>query len=318
MLTLEDFLAAQQIIKGKLHRTPMFTSRTFGEWTDTDLHLKAELFQKTGSFKPRGVLTKVKSLTPEERAKGLIGVSAGNHAQAVAYVAQIENLPATLVMPENATKSKVEGTRGYGAEVVLHGGMKDVFPKAEALMEERGLTFIHPFDDFKILAGQGTVGLEILEDVPDVEAVVVPVGGGGLFSGIVSAIKLRKPDVKVFGVEPVGAAALTESLKAGRAVHLDHIETIADGLAAPFAGENTYKIIEKYAEEIVLVTEEEIQIGWRHILQRSKMWTEPAGAAGIAALLANKINVPAGTKTVCVLSGGNFDLDKASAILSNQ
>lgn len=318
MLELHDILAAQQVIKGKLHRTPMFTSKAFGAWTETDLYLKAELFQKTGSFKPRGVLNKVNSLSSEERAKGLIGVSAGNHAQAVAYVAQIEKIHATLVMPEKAVKSKVDGTRSYGAEVVLHGGMKDIFPKAEELIEERGLTFIHPFDDWKIMAGQGTVGLEILEDVPDVEAVVVPIGGAGLFSGIASAIKLQKPAVRVYGVEPVGAAALFHSLDAGHPIKLDKIETMADGLAAPFAGENTYKVVKNYVEEIILVEEEEIQSAWRHILERCKIWTEPAGAAGIAALLSGKLKLPSGTKTVCVLSGGNFDLDRASAILSNQ
>ncbi|MBI1730770.1 pyridoxal-phosphate dependent enzyme [Candidatus Acetothermia bacterium] len=317
MLTLNDIRAAQRVIAGKLHRTPILTSKTLSEMTETSLYLKAELFQKTGSFKPRGVLNKLYHLTREERAKGLIGVSAGNHAQAVAYAARLNNIKATVVMPEKAVPSKVEATRGYGAEVILHGDMTQLFPKAEELIRERGLVLIHPFDDPKVIAGQGTVGLEILEDVPDAEVVIVPIGGGGLISGISSAIKLSKPKVHVFGVEPEGANSMYRSLREGHAVKLDRVTTIADGLAAPFAGKLAYEIVKKNVDDVVLVSEGEILAAFRLILERCKVLPEPAAAASVAALLSGKIKVRPGAKVVCVLSGGNPDLKNLSRLMES-
>jgi threonine dehydratase len=317
MLTLNDFQAAQRVIAGKLHRTPILTSKTLSQMTESSLYLKAELFQKTGSFKPRGVLNKLSYLTPEERAKGLIGVSAGNHAQAVAYAARLNNIKATVVMPAKAVSSKVEATRGYGAEVILHGDMTQLFPKAEELIRERGLVLIHPFDDPKVIAGQGTVGVEILEDVPDAEVVIVPIGGGGLIAGIASAIKLLKPSVQVFGVEPEGANSMYRSLREGHAVTLDKVQTIADGLAAPFAGEVAYQIVKKNVDDVVLVSDSEILSAFRLIVERCKVLPEPAAAASVAALLSGRIKVKPGAKVVCVLSGGNPDLKNLSRLLES-
>ena len=316
MITLEDILAARTNIAGKLHRTPMLTSSTFSEMTGLNLSFKAEFFQKTGSFKPRGVLNKIKGLTSEERERGLIAVSAGNHAQAVAYGALIEQISAHVVMPANAVKSKADGARGYGANVILHGEMSDLFPKAEELIAEHGYTFIHPFDDPKIMAGQGTAGLEILEDVPDVEAVIVPIGGGGLISGVAAAIKLQKPNVKIIGVEPTGAASMKPSLEAGHPITLDKIDSIADGLSAPFAGKNTYEVVKEFVDEIVLVEDSEIAYAIKMLLERMKILTEPAGAAGFASLLSNKLKLPSDSNVVVLLCGGNLDLAKIDSILA--
>jgi len=316
MISLSDIQSAQKYISGKLNRTPMLSSSTFSKMTGLDLRFKAEIFQKTGSFKPRGVLNKVRSLTADERAKGLIAVSAGNHAQAVAYAAQIEQIKATVVMPQNAVRSKAEATRGYGAEVILYGEMKDLFPHASELIEQHGFTMIHPFDDPLIMAGQGTVGLEIIKDVPDVDVVVVPIGGGGLISGIASALKLSKPNVKVYGVEPVGASTMLPSLNAGKPISIDEVNTIADGLSAPFAGTNTLAVVRDRVDEVVLVDDHEIASALKLLVERSKVLAEPAGAAGLAALLSGKLPIEPDSKVVCVLSGGNLDLDRIEHILA--
>src|SRR5262245_48269095 len=236
LVGLEQLRAAQQVIAGRLHRTPMFTASSLGKLVGVDLYLKAELFQKTGSFKSRGALNKLESLSNAERARGVITISAGNHAQGVAFAAGLLGVRATVVMPEAAVRSKVEATRGYGAEVVQHGAHKDLLPKMLEIQEERGLTYLPPFDDPYVIAGQGTVGLELLEDVPGPELVVVPVGGGGLISGVATAVKTLQPAARVIGVEPVGAPGMTESLRQNTPAHLDHTDTIADGLAAPFVG----------------------------------------------------------------------------------
>lgn len=310
MLLLEDIKSARAAIMGKLHRTPLLTSKALSERSHASVYLKAELLQKTGSFKPRGVLNKLAHLSVDEKRRGLIAVSAGNHAQALAYVAQLEKVRVTVVMPQNATLSKVEATRGYGAEVVLHGEMAQIFAKANELREAYGFVMVHPFDDFQIMAGQGTIGLEILEDLSDVDAVIVPIGGGGLIAGISAAIKLQKPSVKIFGVEPEGAAAMFRSLKEGKPIRLEKIETMADGLSAPFAGELTYPCVKRYVDEIILVTDEEMKSAMRLILERCKLLAEPAGAASVAALLSGRVRVSSGAKTVCLLSGGNVDLQR--------
>ena len=317
MISLNDIESAQQLIAGRLHRTPLLHSTALGRLTKTELYLKAELFQKTGSFKPRGVFNKVAQLSDEEKRRGLITVSAGNQAQAVAYVAQLERIPATVVMPAQAVASKVKATRQYGAEVVLHGEMTDLFPKAEALRAERHLTFIHPFDDPFIIAGQGTVGLEILTDLPEVQAVLVGIGGGGLISGVAAAIKLQHPQVQIIGVEPEGAAAMQRSLQAGRPIKLDKTNTIADGLAAPFAGKLTFKLVQRYVDQLVLVSDAEIRRALCLLMERCKLVVEPAGAAPVAALLAGKVQLDPGSKTVCVLSGGNIDLGQLKNLLGS-
>jgi threonine dehydratase len=292
------------------------TATTLGAMAGVELLVKAELLQRTGSFKPRGVLTKLARLTPEERARGVIGISAGNHAQALAYGAACEGIACTVVMPATAVASKVAATRGYGAEVVLHGITTiEAFAEYDRLRTARRLVAVHPFDDPHVIAGQGTVGLEILEDVPDVDAVVVPVGGGGLISGIATALKEQRPEVRVVGVEPEGAPSLTRALEAGRVVPLPSVQTLADGLAAPFAGPLTLDIAQRYVDDVVLVSDDEIVEALRLTLERTKLQVEPAGAAGVAALLVRRCGVRPGARVVTVLSGGNVDRARLKEIL---
>ena len=315
LIGLDELRAAQVAIAGKVHRTPTFTSATLGAMTGTDLYLKAELFQKTGSFKPRGALNKMLSLSEEERARGVITISAGNHAQGVAFAARELGIRATVVMPLTAVRSKVDATRGYGAEVILHGDMKDLLPKAREIEAERGLTFVHPFDDPYIIAGQGTVGLELMEDVPEPWAVIVPVGGGGLISGVATTVKLLSPTTRVIGVEPEGAPGMTLSLRDGVPAHLDSTNTIADGLAAPFAGDRNFEHVKAYVDDVVLLTDEEIAAGLRLLMERAKLQAEPSGAAAFASLLAGKVRVPAGARVVCIVSGGNVDRSRLKELL---
>jgi len=303
----EDVERAARVIEGRLHRTPVFRSRTLGP----DVHLKAELFQRTGSFKPRGVLTKLASLTAEEKASGVIGISAGNHAQAVAWGAAEEGLDALLVMWAGASEAKIAATRGYGATVDLEAsGPGEAFERLGVLLEETGRTLVHPFDDPLTIAGQGTVGLEILEDVPGAQTIVVPIGGGGLISGIAAAAAGR---ARIVGVEPELSTAMHSGLEAGEPVDVTPT-SIADGLNAPYAGRNTLAIVRDLVEEVVLVSEEEIARGFRFLYERAKLACEPAGAAAVAALLAGKVD---GGRTVCVVSGGNVASATAAGILAN-
>jgi len=315
LVGLEQLRAAQQVIAGRLHRTPMFSASSLGRLVGAELYLKAELFQKTGSFKPRGALNKLESLSDEERARGIITISAGNHAQGVAFAAGLFGVKATVVMPEAAVQSKVEATRGYGAEVVQYGAHKDLLPKMLEIQEERGLTYLPPFDDPFVIAGQGTVGLEVLEDLPEPDLIVVPIGGGGLISGIATAVKTLRPAARVVGVEPVGAPGMTESLRQNAAAHLDHTDTIADGLAAPFVGVHNFAHVQRYVDEVVLLSDEEIVAGLRLLMERAKLQPEPSGAAAFAALLSGKVRVPQGASVVCIVSGGNVDRVRLKEIL---
>jgi len=308
VITLEDVRAARETIGDSLHRTPVFSSATLGP----RVYLKAELFQRTGSFKPRGVLNKLRSLTPEERANGVIGASAGNHAQALAYGAAVEGLDALLVMWSTASPAKIEATRGYGARIDLEAaGPETVFDRMHELQEATGRTLVHAFDDPLVAAGQGTVGLEIAEDVPVVDVVIVPVGGGGLISGIATAL----PDKRVIGVEPVGSTALTTALAAGTPTPVSPT-SIADGLNAPFAGELAVAVAKRSGLEIVLVAEDEIADAMRLLYQRAKLACEPAGAAAVAALRGEKIPLEGDETVVAVVSGGNVSSDTAAAILA--
>ena len=315
LVGLKDILEAKRVITGHVHRTPIISSRSLSRQVGAELYFKAEQFQKTGSFKPRGALNKLTKLTEAEKARGVITISAGNHAQGLAYAASLLGIEATVVMPQAAVKSKVEAARGYGASVILHGSVKDLMSKCLELQEERGLTFVHPFDDLLIIAGQGTVGLEILEDIPSPDVVVVPVGGGGLISGVAAVLKASNPAVKIIGVEPIGAAAISQSLQRNSIVHLDKTDTIADGLAAPFAGEYTLAHVKHYVDEMVLVSDEELIEALWLILERCKLLSEASGAAGFAALLSKKIAIPQGAQVVCVLSGGNIDRSRLKEIL---
>jgi threonine dehydratase len=306
-VTLDDVRAARETIGSDLHRTPIFSSATLGP----RVFLKAELFQRTGSFKPRGVLNNLRSLSEEERARGLISVSAGNHAQAVAYCARLEGLDALLVMWATASPAKIEATRGYGADVDLEAaGPETVFERLEELHTQTGRSFIHPFDDPFVIAGQGTVGLEIAEDVPDVDVVVVPVGGGGLIAGIATAL----PNARIVGVEPRSSNALSAALAAGEPVPVEP-KSIADGLNAPFAGRLPLDIARARGLDTVLVDEQEIEAGMRFVYERAKLACEPAGAAAVAALLVGKVALEEGETVVAVVSGGNVSGNIATAIL---
>jgi threonine dehydratase len=313
--TLQDIQSAATAIAGRVHRTPLLYSRSLSDRCGCRLSLKAECFQKTGSFKVRGVFNKLDHLSADERSRGVIGISAGNHAQALAYGAAAEGIGCTVVMPAHASETKVNASREYGANVVLHGNVFEAFAKMEELRDERGLTLVHPYEDAHVIAGAGTTGLEIIEDVPAPDVVIVTIGGGGLIAGIAAAVKALHPATRVIGVEPEGAAAMTRALAADKPVRLEKIETIADGLSAPIAGAITLAHVKEFVDDVVLVNDDDIRSAITLVLERSKILLEPAGAAGIAALLAGLIDVEPESNVVCVASGGNFDLQRLKAVL---
>jgi threonine ammonia-lyase medium form len=313
--TLEDLRRARAAIAGRLHRTPLAHSTALGQMLGVHLWLKAECLQKTGSFKVRGVLNKLAALTDEEKRRGLITISAGNHGQAVAYGAAAEGVQCVVVMPAYASPAKIAACQGYGAEVVVGGDVHQAFEKVHELRVARGLTLIHPYDDPAVIAGQGTIGLEILEDLPDVDTVLVPIGGGGLISGIASALKLSRPEIRVIGVEPEGAPTLSRALEQGAPVRLDSVNTIADGLTGPIAGDLTLAAVQRFVDDVVLVSDAEIGDALRLMLERTKLLAEPAGAAATAALLARRVIPPPNSKVVSLLSGGNIDRPRLKALL---
>jgi threonine dehydratase len=314
VLIAADVEAARGRITGLVHRTPVLRSTSLGrELGGIELHLKAELFQRTGSFKPRGVANKLLSLSDEEKARGLITISRGNHAQALAYAATAIGVPSTVVMAADAVPAKINATRAYGGEVVLTDG--DIWALCQTLMDERGLTLVHPFDDDAVMAGQGTIGLELLEDVPEPDTVIVPVGGGGLIAGIAVAIKAARPEMRVVGVEAEASDAMAQALSAGASVQIGNRKTIADGINAPYAGERCLAIVERLVDEVVSVSEDEIVAGLRLLIERSKLAAEPAAATPLAALLAGRVNTRQGEVVVCVVSGGNLDLGTLTAVL---
>jgi threonine dehydratase len=307
MVTRDDVLEAAARIRGRVHRTPTFTSSSIGE----RVWLKAELFQKTGSFKVRGVLNKLATLDADERARGVIGISAGNHAQALAWGAAREGLDCLVVMWRGASEAKIAGTRGYGAAVDLEAdGPASAFDRLHELIGETGRTLVHPFDDPLVIAGQGTVALELLEDAPEVETIVVPTGGGGLVSGIAAAA----PDRRIVVVEPEGSTAVHDALAAGEPVPVTPV-SVADGLSAPFAGTNALAVLQANEAESVLVSEAEIEEAFRFLYTRAKLACEPAAAVGVAALLAGKIGPG---PVAAIVSGGNVGAEIASAILARR
>ena len=312
---LERLEEARARIASSVHRTPLLRSRTLSDRIGAPVYLKCENLQKTGAFKVRGALHRLLMLSDEERARGVATISAGNHAQAVAWASSAAGVSSLVVMPENASPTKVRASREYGAEVVLHGDARAAFAHVLEIADERGLTFVHPFDDEEVVAGHASCGLEIVEDLPDVAAIVVPVGGGGLSSSIAAAVAATRPGIAVWGVEPEGAPGMHRSLAAGEAIHLDSVETIADGLAAPMAGVLNHALIEEHSRGVVLVSDAEIVTGLRVLLERTKLLAEPAGAAGIAALLAGKIPLDPNGAVVVVISGGNADLDGLGSLL---
>ncbi len=306
LIDLEDIERARARIAGRIHPTPTMASTTLSEELGVRLHLKAELFQRTGSFKPRGVFNRLLSMDAADRSRGLVSLSAGNHAAALAYGASALGARATIVMPATAMPSKVEATRRYGGEVIQTDG--SLLDACLAVQRERDLTLVPPFDDLAVMAGQGTVGLEILDQVPDTDVVVVPVGGGGLISGIAAAVKRRRPSIRVVGVEPEGADAMSRSLERCEPVHLERVDTVADGLAAPFAGEHTFGHVRLLVDEVVRVSDVEILDALKVLIQRCKLAAEPSGAAALAALRCGRVTVPPGSTVVCVVSGGNVEL----------
>jgi threonine dehydratase len=310
-LTAETFDAAQQRVAPVVHRTPILGSATLSRETGYRVLLKAELFQRTGSYKIRGPSNKLPQLAPEQRAAGVICSSAGNHAQGVALAAAELGIPSVVVMASNATPAKVAATKAYGAEVVLHGSIWDeANAEAERIAAERGLTFVHPFDDLQLIAGQGTIGLEILEDVPDVDVVVVPIGGGGLISGISTAIGTRKPSVRVIGVESSGAPAMQLSLERGELVTLDELHCSIDGLKVKRVGEYNFALVRRYVEKVVTLDDERIFDALLWTMSRCKLVVEGAAAAPVAALLNGLIDAEPGSTVVAVISGGNVDLER--------
>lgn len=316
VITHADVVTARRLITGRIHRTPLVTSRTLGEICGgTRCFLKLENFQRTGSFKPRGALNKVLHLTEAQKQAGLVAASAGNHAQAVAFAATSEGVRCTVVMPETAPYSKIEASQRYGAEVVLEPSFAEAFRRADELRAEKGYTFIHPYDDEHVIAGQGTVGLEIVEDLPEVDVIVVATGGGGLVVGIAAAVKATHPHVRIVGVEPEGAAGLHAALDAGRVVQLDRIRTIADGLATPNTGHIVLEHARTLVDDVVLVSDDDIVQAMLFLLERSKIMTEPAGAAAVAALLSRKLDFAEDTRVAVVISGGNIDLSKLRTLL---
>jgi threonine dehydratase len=314
-VTPADVAAASRAIGNRLHRTPLLASATLGDAFGGRAYLKAELFQRTGSFKPRGMLAKLASLSAEEKARGVITVSAGNAAAALAYGASLERIDCLVVMWQGASAQKLAATRAYGAGIDLEAVEKaEAFERLEALRAQSDRVFVHPFDDPRVIAGHGSLGLETLEARPDAEVIVVPVGGGGLIAGVAAAVKTARPDVSVIGVEPEVSAAMDAALAAGRPVAVD-ADSIADGLNAPFAGENTLVVCRELVDELVLVSETEILAAFRFLYERAKLAVEPAGAVGVAALLAAKIPEIEGKTVVAVVSGGNVAPEIASAIL---
>nr|WP_101541658.1 threonine ammonia-lyase [Clostridium ihumii] len=318
MITLADVKKAQENLKGVARRTPLFVSSTFSKQTGYEVYLKCENKQKTGSFKLRGAYNKVASLTDEERARGVVASSAGNHAQGVAYAATAFGIKSTICMPVTAPLAKVQATKNYGATVIQHGEVyDDCYAKAVEVQKETGATFLHPFDDEYVMAGQGTIALEILEDLPEVDTIIVPIGGGGIISGIAVAAKAIKPEVKIIGVQAEVIASSKASLEKGEIVTVNGSKSLADGISVKTPGTKTFEVIKKYVDEIVTVTEDEIANAIFSLVERNKVVAEGAGATPLAALLSGKIK-NAGEKVVAVVSGGNIDIATVAKIIDRQ
>jgi threonine dehydratase len=316
--SLPDSAAARERVAPFVHRTPLLTSRLLDEETGLEVRLKAEMFQRTGSYKIRGPLNKLSLLSADEQAAGVVCSSAGNHAQGVALAARMLGIRAVVCMAANATPAKVAATKAYGAEVVQHGSIWDeADEKARELVEREGLTYVHPFDDLDLIGGQGTLGLELVEDWPEVEFVVVPIGGGGLISGVATAIKGANPEVRIVGVESADGPAMKASVERGELVTLERCDTIVDGLRVKRVGEHTFELVRQFVDEIVTVPDETIFENVIWTMTRTKLVAEGAAAATVAALREGLVEAPPGTKVVCVLSGGNLDLSQLSGLRWN-
>ena len=307
-ISISEIWRAKKRLSPVLHHTELDPSSTFSGMTGGEIYLKCENRQKTGSFKIRGASNKIACMMERGESAPVVASSAGNHAQGVAYAAHRFGLPATIVMPKAAPIVKVQATEGYGAKVVLAGDCyDDAYAEACRICQEEGAVFLHPYNDLEVIAGQGTLGLEILEDLPDTDIIVVPAGGGGLLAGVAAAVKLVNPAVKVYGVQAKGADAIARSYAAGKLVSTESASTIADGIAVKSPGDLTVPLIQKYADDVVTVSDTEIADAILQLMERCKQIVEPAGAASAAAVISGKLDV-AGKKVVCLLSGGNIDV----------
>ena len=316
-LTLDDFIETRARIAPHIKHTPLLTSRQLSEATGYDVRLKAEMFQRVGSYKIRGPLNKFALMPEADKKRGVICSSAGNHAQGVALAAKIHGIRAVVCMATNATPAKIAATKGYGAEVVLHGTIWDeANEKAKELVRSEGLTYVHPFDDAQLIAGQGTLGLEIVQDWPEVDAVIVPIGGGGLISGVSMAVKSHNPNAKVIGVESSDGPAMQRSVQAGKLETID-CNTIIDGLRVRRAGELNFSVVQRFVDEIVALPDREIFDAMIWVMERCKLVVEGAAAAPVAALLHGLIKLPAGSRVAVVLSGGNVNLDQLRGLTWN-
>ena len=314
MLTLDRIYHAAYTLKDAVRKTDLIMAPSLSG--KNQVYLKTENLQMTGSFKLRGAYYKISQLSEEEKSRGIIACSAGNHAQGVALAAQKFNIPAIICMPDGAPISKVEATKAYGAEICLvKDTYDDAYAKAVELQQEKGYTFIHPFDDEDVIAGQGTIGLEILDQLDDVDAIVVPIGGGGLISGVAAAVKQLRPQCKIYGVQAAGAPSMYQSVKAHSKQALDSVSTFADGIAVKVPGDNTYELVSKYVDEIVTVTEDEIAAAILKLMEKQKLVAEGAGAVPVAAVMFDKIPLE-GKKVVCIVSGGNIDVNILNGVIT--
>ena len=312
MLSMDMIEDAQHVLKGVARLTPVFQASAIG----SNIYIKAENLQLTGAFKLRGAYYKISTLTDEEKARGVIACSAGNHAQGIAYSAARNGVRSIICMPAGAPLSKIEATKNYGAEVVLVDGVyDDAYKKAVELTEQNGYTFAHPFNDERVIAGQGTIALEILEQLPEVEQVIVPIGGGGLISGVAYAIKHLKPECRVIGVQAAGAPSMYKSIRQGRIIELPSVSTIADGIAVKTPGDLTFDLCTKYVDEIVTVSEDEIASAILTLMETQKSVAEGAGATSVAAAMFGKVDTTH-KKTVCLVSGGNIDVSILSRVIT--
>ena len=312
---LADAQRARTVIAGHILRTPLVSSHSLGDRIGAEAYLKLENLQRTGSFKVRGAAYAMSRLSPAARAAGVVTMSAGNAAQAIAYAGRAQGVHVTVVMPETAPKTKVAATKGYGGEIRFAPDMTQLLPMVQEL-QAKGLHFLHPFDDDDVIAGHASLGLEIIEDVPDVDLIVVPVGGGGLISGVALAVKGLRPSARIVGVEPEGAPAVRMALDAGRSVRLASVKTVADGLAAPFAGDRNLEIIKRDVDDVVTVSDEVILDGLRFLVARARIVPEPAGAAAVGALLSGAVKARPGSRVVAIVSGGNVDPDRLAGYLT--
>ena len=314
MLEISEIFNAAAVLKDVARKTAIIPAPKLRP--GCDIFLKTENLQLTGSFKLRGAYYKISQLTDEEKARGVIACSAGNHAQGVALGATHNGIKSLICLPAGAPLSKVEATKNFGAEVCLVPGVyDDAYARAMQLQQEHGYTFVHPFDDPKVIAGQGTIGLEILDQMPDVQAVIVPIGGGGLISGVAFAIKTLRPDVKVYGVQSSGAPSMAASLKEGKLCHLNDVSTIADGIAVKEPGMNTFDMCNKYVDEVITVTDDEIAAAILALIEQQKLVAEGAGAVAVAAAMFGKLPID-NLRTVCLVSGGNIDVNTLSRVIT--